>query len=100
LSGPLTKEAAKGDDPWAALQLLWTSGVRGTPGPIRRAHHAAVTVGDTMLIYGGHNQNYDLLGDLHLFDFNTSKWSKVQANADAGFGPGPRAGKPLMSLWV
>jgi hypothetical protein len=71
-------------------------------GPRRRAHHAAVMMGeDHMLIFGGHDHSYDLLGDCWVWAFNESTWTRVRPEVENGMGPAPRAGEwagPCMSV--
>ncbi|KAE9598133.1 putative FERM/acyl-CoA-binding protein, 3-helical bundle [Lupinus albus] len=50
--------------------------------PKGRYEHGAAVVQDKLYIYGG-NRNGSYLSDLHVLDFGSSTWSKVEAKAGA-----------------
>ena len=81
--------------PMPEWKEAWTwNGPRS--GPSRRAHHATVVIDDEMIVFGGHNQNYELQNDIWSFDLNKSFWRRVKpaiADGTSTQGVTARAGK-------
>ena len=57
--------------------------VQGEPWPLGRFSHAAccLNYGEAnpkLLIFGGVNQELEVLGDMWILDVNTGKWTEVR----------------------
>lgn len=71
------------DNKWEKVTML------GVYTPKARAGHSAVIVGDTMVIFGGRDEDNNKLNDLWLFNFSTYFWEPIRVDDPL---PLPRSG--------
>lgn len=50
-------------------------------GPDLRYGHAATVAGDYLAVYGGMNENGDVLSDLGILDITSKKWLKLKMDS-------------------
>ncbi len=59
--------------------------VKGEPGPVGRAAHAACCLNygedhPQLLVHGGQDNNESVLGDMWVLDVDTGKWTEVSVS--------------------
>jgi N-acetylneuraminic acid mutarotase len=59
------------DNRWERILVL------GKMQPVPRAGHSAVVYGDTMLVFGGRDDENNKLNDLWSFNFTTYQWEYI-----------------------
>lgn len=62
------------DNRWEKVTVL------GKVQPCPRASHSAIVYGDTMIIFGGKDEENNKLNDLWSFNFTTYQWEEFEVN--------------------
>lgn len=73
------------DNKWERVSVL------GQDAPAPRAGHSALVFGDSMVIFGGRDQDSNKLNDIWIFNFSTYQWEEIVIT-DEELKPSPRSG--------
>ena len=73
------------DNKWEKIQVMGSQ-----PVPSPRAGHSAILWGDTMVVFGGRDEDNRKLSDVWAFNMNSYVWEPFES--EAGEPPIPRSG--------
>jgi len=60
------------DNKWEKISVL------GIDFPVPRAGHSAIVFGDSMVVFGGRDEDSNKLNDIWVFNFSTYQWEEIQ----------------------
>lgn len=77
--GGMVKGVSHTNDIWEfdCITHKWQKIVINGDCPIARKSHTAITIGDSMLMFGGYSNTARDLNDLWEFNYQTQKWRKI-----------------------
>jgi hypothetical protein len=81
--------------------FVWKEYYAKKSGPAERRGHSSTQVDTYLVIFGGCLMDTKCFNDLHFFDMNSNKWSKIAAKGNI---PSPRQGHSAVmygsTMWV